>query len=106
MMKADRNLINADGTDLSFVTAIIVDKDGNTVPTANNLIHFKISGQGFIAGVDSGDPVSHESFKGTSHTALNGLALAILQSSGKKGTITLTATSGNLQSAMVTIEAK
>lgn len=38
----------------------------------------KISGAGFIAGVDSGDPVSHESLKGDKHTALNGLALAIL----------------------------
>ncbi|MEO6814647.1 MAG: sugar-binding domain-containing protein, partial [Ginsengibacter sp.] len=80
ILKADRNNINADGKDLSFITATIVDKDGITVPDADNLIQFKISGSGFIAGVDSGDPVSHESFKGDKHTALNGLALAILQS--------------------------
>jgi beta-galactosidase len=67
---------------------------------------FKISGAGFIAGVDSGDPISHESFKGDKHTALNGLALAILQSNGKKGKIQLTAASDGLESSTLSIEAK
>ncbi|HEX8315471.1 MAG TPA: DUF4982 domain-containing protein, partial [Flavisolibacter sp.] len=106
ILKADRSLIKGDGKDLSFITATIVDKDGNTVPTANNLIQYKITGEGFIAGVDSGDPVTHESFKGDKHTALNGLALAIIQSNGKKGAIRLTASAEGLQTSTVTIEAK
>jgi beta-galactosidase len=106
ILKADRDIINADGKDLCYITATIVDKDGVMVPTANNLIKFKISGEGFIAGVDSGDPVSHETFKGNQHTALNGLALAILQSNGKKGKITLTASADNLTTSTVTIETK
>lgn len=106
LLKADRALIKADGEDLSFITATIVDAAGVTMPTANNLIQFNVSGEGFLAGVDSGDPVTHESFKGSSHTALNGLALAILQSSGKKGTITLSATANGLQPATLIIQAK
>ncbi|MEO8413016.1 MAG: glycoside hydrolase family 2 TIM barrel-domain containing protein [Ginsengibacter sp.] len=106
ILKADRNLINADGKDLSFITATIVDRDGVMVPKADNLIHFKISGAAFIAGVDSGDPVSHESFKGNRHTALNGLALAILQSNGKKGAIALTATSDGLESSTISVGTK
>lgn len=105
ILKADRKMILADGKDLSFVTATVVDKNGVTVPTANNLIQFKISGAGVLVGVDSGDPTSHESFKGDKHTALNGLALAIIQSTLKKGTVTLTATSKGLQSSVVTITA-
>jgi beta-galactosidase len=106
ILKADRNVIHADGNDLSFITATIVDKNGITVPDANNLIQFKISGQGFIAGVDSGDPTSHESFKGDKHTALNGLALAIIQSNEKKGNITLTAAADGLVSSTIMIEAR
>jgi len=106
ILKADRSNIKADGKDLSFITARIVDKNGNKVPDANNLIKFKIKGRGFIAGVDSGDPVSHESFKATQHTAMNGLALAILQSNGKAGRITLTANANGLQSATVVVAAK
>jgi beta-galactosidase len=76
------------------------------VPDANNLIQFSVSGQGFIAGVDSGDPVSMESFKSNQHTALNGRALCILQSNGKKGGITLTARADGLQSSSVQIFTK
>lgn len=106
ILKADRNNIHADGKDLSFITATIVDKDGVTVPYADNLVQFKITGEGFIAGVDSGDPISHESFKSNQHTALSGLALAILQSNGKPGKITLTATGDGLAGKTITIEAK
>ena len=106
ILKADRALINADGKDLSFITATVVDKDDIMVPDADNLIHFKISGAGFIAGVDSGDPVSHEPFKADKHTALNGLALAIIQSNDEKGKIMLTASADGLTSSTVLIEAK
>ena len=106
LLKADRNKIHADGKDLSFITATIVDKDGNTAPRADNEIHFKINGVGFIAGVDNGSEISHESFKGNKHAALNGLALAILQSNGKKGKITLTASADGLEPATVVVEAK
>lgn len=106
ILTADKKTINADGYDLSFITATIKDKNGTIVPDANNLIKFKISGDGIIAGVDSGSQTSLESFKGDSHTALNGLALAILQSNGKKGNIKLTATSDGLQSSEIIVEAK
>ncbi len=105
-LKADRNTIAADGKDLSFVTATIVDKDGVMVPTANHLIKFKVDGAAFIAGVDSGDPVSHEPFKADKHTALNGLALAILQSTGAKGKATLTASVEGLESSTITIQTR
>ena len=106
VLKADRSTINADGKDLSFITATIEDKDGITAPRADNEIHFKISGSGFIAGVDNGSEISHESFKGNQHAALNGLALAILQSNGKKGKITLTATADGLKPATIVIDTK
>jgi beta-galactosidase len=106
VLKADRSTINADGKDLSFVEVDVVDKYGVLVSDANNLVKFSVSGQGFIAGVDSGDPVSMESFKGKEHTALNGKALCILQSNGKKGTIMLTASADGLQSQTIQVVTK
>lgn len=103
ILKADRNSIKADGNDLSFVEVEVVDKNGVLVPNAKNLIKFSVSGEGFIAGVDSGDPVSLESFKSSQHTALNGKALCILQSNGKKGTITLKAKADGLQPATIQV---
>ncbi|MES2330572.1 MAG: beta-galactosidase GalB [Bacteroidota bacterium] len=106
ILEADRNTIHADSKDLSFITATIVDKNGVKVPNANNLVEFNVSGPGIIESVDSGDPVSHESFKANKHTALNGLALAIIRSNGKPGKITITATSNGHMLKTITLEAK
>jgi beta-galactosidase len=106
ILNADRKIIDADGKDLSYVTVTIVDKNGITVPDADNLIQFEITGAGFIAGVDNGSETSHESFKANKHTAMNGLALAILQSNGERGKITLIASSQGLGSSKITVEAK
>jgi beta-galactosidase len=106
ILHADRNIINANGNDLSFITVTIVDANGTIVPNADNLIRFTINGAGFIAGVDSGSETSLESFKGDKHTALNGLALIVLQSNGNKGSVTLTASAKGLGSSGISIEAK
>jgi beta-galactosidase len=105
-LSADRSTINADGHDLSFITVKVLDKDGNVVPDADNLVNFKLNGNAFIASVDNGDPVSHDSFKVPYRKAFHGLALAIVQSKGKPGDINFTATSAGLQSASLVIKAK
>ena len=103
---ADRKNIKADGEDLSFVTIKILDKDGNLVPNADNLVRFKIEGEGFIAGVDNGVQTSMESFKADDRKAFNGLCLAIIQAKNKKGKIILTASSEGLRSSSVIIDVK
>jgi len=103
---ADRKNIKADGKDLSFITVKILDKDGNLVPNANNLVNFKINGEAFIASVDNGDEVSHDPFKANYRKAFNGLALAIVQTKEKPGPITFTATSNGLKGATVVLQAK
>lgn len=106
-LTADRKLIKANGNDLSFVTVRILDKAGNVVPDADNQVNFALQGKGVIASVDNGDPVSHDPFKANYRKAFHGLALAIIQSSGKQpGTITLTATADGLPAAKLTLQAK
>ena len=105
-LEADRNVIKADGKDLSFVTVKILDKDGTLVPYADNLVNFEITGEGKIAGVDNGSQTSHEPFKANYRKAFNGLCLAVIQSNGKAGKIKLTAKSENLLPASIEIEAK
>ena len=105
-LSADRSTINADGKDLSFITVKVLDKDGNVVPDADNLVNFKLNGNAFIASVDNGDPVSHDSFKVPYRKTFHGLALAIVQSKDKPGDINFTATSAGLQSASLVIKAK
>ncbi|HVZ97743.1 MAG TPA: beta-galactosidase GalB, partial [Chitinophagaceae bacterium] len=106
ILTADRKNINADGTDLSFITATVTDKDGNMVPDANSLLHFKVTGEGFIAGTDNGCETDLTSFQSEDRHAFNGLALAVIQSKEKAGKIIITATSDGLQKASVEIISK
>jgi beta-galactosidase len=102
-LTADRSTIKADGNDLSFVMVDILDAKGILAPKANNEINFSLKGDGKIVGVCSGDPVSHESYKGSQHTALNGKCLVIVQSANKSGRLELTAQANGLKPATIVI---
>lgn len=102
----DRKIIRANGEDLSFVTVKVLDKQGNVVPGADQLIQFKLKGPGLIAGVDNGNPVSMESFKSNFRKAFNGQCLVIIQSTEKKGQILLEASSRNLITQTIALESK
>ena len=106
VLTPDRQTIKADGVDLSFVTVKVVDKNGTIVPAADNLIKFEVTGPGSIAGVDNGNQISHESFKASQRKAFHGMALAIIQTKQKAGRIMLKASSANLSSASVVINAR
>lgn len=102
----DRNIITADGKDLSFVTVEVLDKDNNLCPLSENLINFEVKGNAFIAGVDNGYQTSMERFKDNKRKAFNGKCLVVLQNNGEKGTATLTANSNGLESSTIEIKSK
>ena len=102
----DRNIITADGKDLSFITVEVLDKDNNLCPLSENLINFEVKGNAFIAGVDNGCQTSMERFKDNKRKAFNGKCLVVLQNNGEKGTATLTANSNGLESSTIEIKSK
>ena len=102
----DRNILKADGKDLSFLTVKVVDKDGNLVPDASNLINFKVQGNGSIAGVDNGCQTSLESFKTKNRKAFSGMCLLIVQTSKSQGTIEIEASSDGLPTAEIKLKSK
>ena len=53
--------VKNDGQDTVVINVTVKDKRGVVVPTADNLIHFDVIGDGFVRGVGNGDPNSHES---------------------------------------------
>jgi beta-galactosidase len=102
----DRSEINADGTDLSFITAKIVDKDGNFCPGSDNKIEFKVEGHAEIAAVGNGNPISHESYQAKHRKAFNGLCLLVIRSEKKPGNITIKASSEDLMPTTITISSR
>jgi beta-galactosidase len=104
-LTADRTTIHADGEDLSMIRIEALDAQGRAVPTADDLIEFKITGDGALIGVGNGDPNCHESDQGSRRSLFNGLAQAIVQANKKPGTIMMEASTpgGHLKAATITI---
>ncbi|MEO8533694.1 MAG: sugar-binding domain-containing protein [Flavobacterium sp.] len=94
-LKADKQIIKKDGYDLVYVTVSIVDKDGNLVPDANDLINFEVLGGGKLVGVDNGYQAGLDSFKASSCKVYNGKCIAIIQSNTKGENIKLNASAAN-----------
>jgi len=105
-LSVDREAIAADAQDVVHITVEIIDAAGIVVPTADNLVHFKIEGEGRLISVDNGNPVDHDSFKADRRKAFNGLCLAILQSTHKPGRIRLTARADGLKEASIEIKSE
>lgn len=94
-LKVDKATIKNDSYDLVYVTVSVVDKDGNLIPNANDLINFEVTGGGKLVGVDNGYQASLDSFKANSCKVYNGKCIAIIQSNGKNENIQLKASTAN-----------
>ncbi len=105
-MTADRKEVLANGQDLSFITIELTDKNGVHQPNASNLLQFKIEGPGIIVGVDNADLKDTSSFNTDSRKAWKGRALVVVKSTRKAGVITLTASSQELDDAVVSIQTR
>jgi len=86
-LTADRTEIDADGEDVAILKVEALDKEGRPVPTAGNLIGFKVTGAGSLIGVGNGDPNCQESDKEPKRSLFNGLAQVIVQSTKRPGEI-------------------
>lgn len=106
-LSVDRAEITADGLDLAYITAAVVDQRGDIVPEANNLITFTLDGPGGIIATDNGDPADFTSFPSLERNAYSGLAGLILRGqSSKEGVITVGATADGLQAGMIVVNSK
>jgi beta-galactosidase len=106
ILTPDRNIIKADGEDLSFIKVTVIDRDGNKVPYADNLINFKIDGNARIVGVDNGCQTNHQSFKADYCNAFHGNCLVVVQSLKAKGKVKITGFSQGLEPCTVIIQAQ
>lgn len=106
-LKADRNVIKADGKDLAFVTVEIVDKNGLIVPNANLEVRLKTEGAGRCVATDNGDGCDWTSYQSPDRKTFNGLLLAVFQAVPKQsGDIKIKASANGLTSCELTVKAQ
>ena len=103
---ADRQVIAADGQDLSYVTVEIVDSQGVRIPDAKLPITLDVQGAGELIGFGSGNPRTAESFQARQRNAFEGRCLAIIKASKQPGTITVKADGPGLKTGAVTVDVR
>ena len=91
VLTPDRTRLLADGQDVVPVTVAVVDSAGRLVPTAQNIIHFTVTGPGTIAGVANGDPSCHEPNQADYRSSFNGLCMVLVRAGHKPGKIRIVA---------------
>jgi len=96
ILEVEKSSLTNNWDDVVYVTAKVVDKDGNLCPNATPLINFKVSENAEIVAVENGFNASHEKFKDTKRFAFKGSCNAIIRSKAAKGEITITAESKDL----------
>ncbi|MGN6800700.1 MAG: glycoside hydrolase family 2 TIM barrel-domain containing protein [Ginsengibacter sp.] len=104
-LAADRDKIKANRNDLSYVTAEIVDGNGNIVPDAIIPLQFSIEGPGKIIATGNANPSDMESFQQPQHKTFRGKALMIVQPV-MAGKIRLKATAKGLKTGELVVNAK
>jgi beta-galactosidase len=104
-LSADRTTIQADGRDLAFITTDIQDANGVFAAAATNSVTFAVSGPGKIVGVDNGNAADTTIYTSLTRNAFSGKVLAIVQSTGDPGQITVSATSSGLAAGSVSTTA-
>ena len=98
-----RGALHASWDDVCFVRAEVVDAHGVRVPSAHDLISFKVSGPGIITAVDNGDNATAEAFHTSERHAYEGQCVAVLKAAAPSGDITLEANAAGLAGASIVV---
>ena len=91
-----RLTIDYQGKTTTFITAEVVDKDGNLCPWAEDMIYFVGEGDGRILGTDNGCQTSMERFTSPKRKAFFGKCMVVVSGNG-----TITAKSPTLKSDVI-----
>lgn len=88
-VEADRTVLQADGSDLSYITVSLVDKQGTELPTATDNIDVEVRGAGTFKAICNGDATSLEVFTQPHMHLFSGKLVITVQSADKPGDITV-----------------
>jgi len=89
-VKADKEVIRANGTDLLFLEVQALDEKGIPVENAKDRINVTVSGAGRLVGLDNGDSTDFDQYKGKSKRLFSGKLLAVIAAKTEPGDICVT----------------
>ena len=105
-LSTDTVVLSADGKDLAYVTAVVVDRHGVPCPLASDMMNFNVSGAGIFRATANGDPTCLLPFHEPRMNAFNGKLTVIVRAGEQSGQIKLEVTSNGLGKASIIIPVK
>jgi beta-galactosidase len=106
ILQVDHRTVVADGHDAAHVVAMLMDRRGERVCTADRLIQFHISGPGRLLGVDNGDLRDLTRYSSSRRHSRQGRCLGIVRATGLPGAISIRAGATGLEPASCRIVAR
>jgi beta-galactosidase len=103
---SDRRILRADGDDLAYVLVGAMDSQGTLCPRAGHRVTFEVKGEGRVAGVGNGNPLSLEPFTAPERQLFHGKAMLILRTTDTPGPIEVSARTEGLQPASVKLSSR
>ena len=103
-LKAETELVKADGMDLAYVQINIIDEYGICNTFMDSKVRITVEGQGKLQGYGSANPTSNDNFYDTEITTFHGKALAVIRAMNEPGDIIITAESEGLESTKLVIK--
>jgi beta-galactosidase len=88
-VSVDRQQLRANGTDLAYVTAELVDRDGVPVyaRSGDRKLKVKVTGAGVLAGAGNGNPMDASSLQSGERTSFHGRLVAVVRATTEGGPI-------------------
>lgn len=103
---ANKEVLNANGEDLCYLTISTIDAEGNPVENAMDYVTVEVSGQGRLLGLDNGDSTDYDQYKCNIRKLFNGKLLAVIGTTSISGEIAVTISAPNLEAASIVLQSK
>lgn len=103
-ISADKDALQADGQSLVFVTAELLDEDGNLNCWEEKEVSLCVEGAGTLLGFGSASPSGGGSYQDRAWKTYDGRVMAVIRSTTEEGNIRVTFSAPGCTDAVLTLE--
>ena len=100
-LNAEKDQLSPDPSDLLYLNISFTDGNGVIKPLEDKTIEVTVQGVGCLMGLGSARPITKDEFASSRCQTYMGRALAVLQTLGTEGDITVTVTSDNMSESLI-----
>ncbi len=106
VVDVSRAELKANGVDIAEVSLSVIDKNGYPVEDCKLPLTVKVTGSGYLAGLDNGDSTDYTSYQATTKRMFQGKLKALIRSTYQAGEIKIEVSGKGLKPVTVNLNVK